>query len=73
MNATVKTLEREASKLTVDGRFELVEQILAGIDVTDPDIDAAWAAEAQDRLEAWRKGGLKSRPAAEVFAKYAKP
>jgi putative addiction module component (TIGR02574 family) len=72
MNARVKNLELEARKLTVDDRFELVEHILASIDVVDPGIDDAWAKEAQDRLAAWRAGELKSRPAADVFAKYQK-
>lgn len=72
MNASVKTLEIEARKLTIDDRFELVEHILASIDATDPAIDEAWAAEAKDRLAAWRTGAMPSRQATDVFAKYIK-
>ena len=39
----------------------------------DPEIDKAWAEEARDRLAAWRRGELKSRPAADVLAKHLKP
>ena len=73
MNDRVKTLGLEARKLSADERFELVDNILASLHETDPAIDAAWAREAKDRLEAWRRGELKSRPAADVFAKYSKP
>jgi putative addiction module component (TIGR02574 family) len=70
MTTTVQVLESEAAKLAIDDRFRLVETILDGIDTADQEIDAAWAAEAQDRYAAWRRGELQSRPAAEVFAKY---
>ena len=73
MNASVEILELEASRLPIDDRFELVEKILARIDGADPEIDAAWLAEVQGRLTAWRNGDLTSRPAAEVFAKHIKP
>ena len=71
MNDRVKTLGLEARKLSADERFELVDNILASLHEPDPAIDAAWALEAKDRLEAWRRGELKSRPAADVFAKYS--
>lgn len=73
MNDRVKTLGLEARKLTADERFELVDEILASLHEPDPAIDAAWAREAKDRLQAWRRGELTSWPAADVFAKYLKP
>jgi putative addiction module component (TIGR02574 family) len=73
MNDRIKSLSIEARKLTADERFELVDDILASVHEPDPSIDAAWAREAKDRLEAWRRGELGSRPAEEVFAKHLKP
>lgn len=72
MNERVKKLTDEASALTPDERAELIDGILC-LDAPDPAIDAAWAAEAQRRLAAWRRGELPSIPAEEVFAKYFKP
>lgn len=65
MNARVKELGPEARALTAGERCSL--------DAPDSAIDAAWAAEARDRLEAWRRGETTSIPADRVFAKYLKP
>jgi putative addiction module component (TIGR02574 family) len=73
MNLRVKSLGAVARTLTADERCELVDDILASIDAPDPAIDAAWSVEAGERLEAWRRGELKSVPAEKVFAKYLKP
>jgi putative addiction module component (TIGR02574 family) len=73
MNDRVKSLSLEARKLTADERFELVEAILASVHEPDSAIDAAWAREAKDRLDAWRRGELSSRSAEDVFAKHLKP
>jgi putative addiction module component (TIGR02574 family) len=72
MNARIRSLGQEARALTVDERCELVDDILASLYPPDPEIDAAWAAEARDRLDAWQRGELKVIPAQEVFAKYRK-
>ncbi len=72
MNARVRSLGQEARSLSAKERCELVDDILTSLDVPDPAIDAAWAAEAHDRLEAWRRGELASVPADDVFAKYQK-
>ena len=49
-------------------RAELVEQILASLDSPDRRaIDAAWAEEAEARLEAYRRGETQAKPAEAVF------
>ena len=59
---------REALGLPPTDRAELVEQILASFEFpARQDIDAAWAQEAEDRIDAYKRGEIKSSPASEVF------
>jgi len=59
---------REALGLPPIDRAELVEQILASFEFpARQDIDAAWAQEAEDRIDAYKRGEIKSSPASEVF------
>lgn len=56
-----------AAKLPPSDRLQLVETILATLDKPDPEITAAWAAEAEDRLAAYRRGELAALDESEVF------
>ena len=56
-----------AAKLPPGDRLQLVEAILATLDKPDPEISAAWAAEAEDRLSAYRRGELGAVDESEVF------
>jgi len=56
-----------AAKLPPSDRLELVETILATLDKPDPEISAAWVAEAQDRLAAYHRGELAALDESEVF------
>ena len=59
---------REALDLPPTDRAELVEQILASFEFpARKDIDAAWAREAEDRIDAYERGEIRSSPASEVF------
>jgi putative addiction module component (TIGR02574 family) len=59
---------REALDLPPIDRAELVEHILASFEFpARQDIDAAWAREAEDRLDAYERGEIASSPASEVF------
>jgi putative addiction module component (TIGR02574 family) len=59
---------RDALALTPSERAELVEQILASFEFpARKDIDAAWAREAEARIDAYERGEIKSAPAEEVF------
>jgi putative addiction module component (TIGR02574 family) len=59
---------REALDLPPIDRAELVEYILASFEFpARQDIDAAWAREAEDRLDAYERGEIGSSPASEVF------
>ena len=59
---------RDALELTPTDRAELVEQILASFEFpARKDIDAAWAREAEARIDAYERGEIKTAPAEEVF------
>jgi putative addiction module component (TIGR02574 family) len=66
MNAE-KVLE-EALKLSQANRFLLIDGLLKSLDAPDPAIEAIWAAEAEQRLKAYREGRLEGVPMEEVFA-----
>ncbi|MGC2518331.1 MAG: addiction module protein [Burkholderiales bacterium] len=70
MTEAAKTLSDQARRLSPAERVELVDDILASLDEPDPNIDRLWAAEAEDRLAAYRRGEIKAIPLQEVLAKY---
>ncbi|MBP7828889.1 MAG: addiction module protein [Kiritimatiellae bacterium] len=54
-------------------RAELVEGILSSFDFPSREaIDAAWAREAEDRIDAYERGNIAAIPASEVFEKIEK-
>jgi putative addiction module component (TIGR02574 family) len=67
MTDAATELATQAAKLPPRDRLELVESILATLDAPDPEITAAWVAEAQDRLAAYERGELAAVDEAEVF------
>ena len=59
---------REALDLPPADRAELVEQILASFEFpARKEIDAAWAKEAENRIDAYERGEIHSTPASEIF------
>lgn len=60
----------QALKLKPSERAAVAERLLMSLDVPDPEIDAAWAQEADARVEAYDRGEIESIPAEDVFAKY---
>lgn len=60
----------QALKLTARERAAVAERLLMSLDVPDPEIDAAWAREADARVEAHDRGEIGSIPAEDVFARY---
>jgi putative addiction module component len=71
MNERVKKLSEEIRKLAPEEQAELIDELIVLTHrQPDPEIDKAWVEEARDRLEAWRRGELTSRPAEDVLQKY---
>lgn len=60
----------QALKLRASERAAIAERLLMSLDNPDPAIDAAWAHEADARVEAHDRGEIGSIPAEDVFARY---
>ena len=70
MTQAAETVSAQAVKLPPAERMQVVERILDSLDEPDATLDAAWAAEAEDRLSAYRRGEVKTVALSEVIAKY---
>lgn len=70
MNPHSQAVIEQASQLTALEKLEVVDALLASVDKPDPEIDRIWAAEAEDRLNAYRRGEIKALELNEVLAKY---
>jgi putative addiction module component (TIGR02574 family) len=58
----------EALDLSPIDRAELIELILASFEFpARQEIDAAWAQETEDRIDAYERGEIGSSPANKVF------
>ena len=60
----------QALKLKASERAAIAERLLLSLDAPDSEMDAAWAREADARVEAHDRGDIESVPAEDVFAKY---
>ena len=59
-----------ALKLPADERAELADEVLASLlPEHDPKIEALWAEEAEQRIDAYERGELRAVPAEDVFRK----
>ena len=68
MTAESKKILADALGLPPTERAALVEQILSSFDFPSrQEVDAAWALEAEERIDAYERGEMKSKPAEEVF------
>lgn len=64
-----KEVLAEALCLPPIERAELIEELFFSFDGDDrKTIDALWADEAEDRIEAFQRGEFSAIPAGEVFA-----
>ncbi len=68
MSKQVKILADAAAKLDFDDQIELAERIVAGLPLV-PEIEAAWADEADDRLAAYQRGEMQAEHAETVLAR----
>ena len=69
----MKSIAEEAERLPVDDRIRLVEHLLSTLDKPDPEIDQAWAAEGELRLDAYLRAETTARDAQDVLGKHLKP
>ena len=63
----------EALKLPPIERAELVESLLSSFEFRSrKTIDALWAQEAEDRIDAFERGEMAAIPAKQIFAEIEK-
>ena len=68
MSRRVAEVLEEALSLPAEERAELVDRLLTSLDSSPGGrIDALWAAEAEDRLDAFERGEIKGVSARDVF------
>lgn len=68
MTAESKRILEDALELPPTERAALVEEILSSFDFPSrQEVDALWAQEAEERIDAFEQGEMESRPAKEVF------
>lgn len=68
MSTLVEELSRQARALPPEERVRLAEEILATVQATDPEVEAAWDDELRRRIAEIDAGTAKLIPADEVFA-----
>lgn len=70
MSPKAQDVLAEALKLPPVERAELIERILASFSFPDREaIDESWAREAEDRIDGYERGEIKSKAAREVFGR----
>jgi putative addiction module component (TIGR02574 family) len=73
MTTQVQDVLAKAVGLPPIERAELVEGILSSFDFhCRADIDAAWAREVEDRIDAYERGEIATIPASKVFEEIEK-
>ncbi len=68
MSTILDALEAEALKLPPAERSHLLERLVASLDA-DPEVEAAWALEADRREAELASGSVEAVPAAEAIAR----
>jgi putative addiction module component (TIGR02574 family) len=72
MAASAKSILDQALRLPANDRAALVETLILSLDKPDPQLDAQWLAEAEDRLAAYRSGELEAVDAEKVLDELGK-
>jgi len=61
---------KEILELPPIEKIDLVEKILESLDRDDQEIDKLWSQEAENRLNAYHAGQMKSIPLEQIVSKY---
>ena len=65
---SIEEIEAEIKKLTLNDRAALAKWLVESLDeLSDAEIDALWAEEAERRLDELEQGGVGEIPAEEVL------
>ena len=66
----VENIFKEALILKPSVKVQLVDELLNSLDRPDKEIDKFWAKEAEDRIDAYDQGEIRSVSLDEVLKKY---
>lgn len=72
MGITVDELVRQAKQLSTDEQAILSERILELVSPRDPEWEAAWVAECEDRIAACERGEMATYDSDEVMERLRK-
>ena len=64
---SINEVLEQALELKANERSKLIDELLKSLDKPDVEIDEIWADEANNRLEAYRKGEIKAVPMENIF------
>jgi putative addiction module component (TIGR02574 family) len=67
MSVRTSEILEQILALPPSDRAELADSILASLEPTDPALIKLWAAEAEDRVSAYKRGELEAIDAEKVF------
>ena len=68
MSSNLETVEAQALKLSAEERAQLADRLITSL-FEDHEIEGAWAAEVERRIEAVESGGARLIPASESIAR----
>jgi putative addiction module component (TIGR02574 family) len=60
---------RDALELSPEERAQLIDLLFVSLSSESRDVDERWAAEAEDRIDAYERGEIRATPADEVFSR----
>lgn len=64
------TIFKEALTLRPSEKVQLIDKLMASLDKSDQKIDRLWANEAENRIDAYERGELKSVSLEKILSKY---
>ena len=68
--AVANNILKGALTLKPSQKAELIDKLLSDLDKPDREIDELWAKEAENRIDAYDQGNIKSVPLEKVLEKY---
>ena len=67
---TTENIIKEALTLRPSEKAQLIDKLISTLDKPDTEIDELWAKEAEDRIDAYDQGKLKTVSLEKVLQKY---
>ena len=71
MTKVAERLIAEGTQLSPTERAKVIEALLTSLDEPNPTINAMWAKEAEDRLDAYDRGEVAASDSDDVFTEIA--